>query len=738
MDLDAILPTLLREPDTCRDEDVSGLAMELRSGQRARRSEARSVFAALVLQRPDLGSSNLVSAFLDGLGETEPDPGPARLFAALLARPDLAPGLDPVPNLVALPCRPELKLLLARAWVGWRPEALEIDDLVALAEELQGFRLGARFLVEVVEPWSWQGTVESRRVADLEEALGTQPRWPYSRALLHRQAARQTSRSVPRRPVLVPGRETAVQLDRRVVRRILFVQNLDIGQGDEILRAGTLLALLLAIDPDASVDLVTRRRHLYDHPRIRCHSIHQAERVRRLVAEGFEGVVWLDEVFAPEIRQLPWLPAFLRNIASEAELCFEAATLHNHLFFRQARVGGLDLVADFAALRDGPHDAYESLELLALRLGLPWVGEGGGAFAAPFVGSPSPEAASHIQSLKGEATRPLAVVQPFGGFAEIKGLCRSQGNRLAADLDGLVAEGYRVVVLPTGTDWGSTSVIEAAFSRTRPESREHLAIAPDPADPALPLCERPDLEPADRAIRLFKYLIRAADLIVSVDGWVAHLGALLERPVRLLLWAGSFDSDWYPRGARRCESLCQPAATSELERSVFEDSELVLSHGRRTLLVAALGGLRQPSEAAGEVLRKTLRSADPALRAAAARKSAPLLELQVVAEALRRALDDSWPEVRAAAATALLERGDLRRPEDPPSQVLRAHQAIAAQDWRQIEALGLAAMPALARAVRGEADFIRREARRYLQSFMRQRAQGAGRSPFNPGGSKPR
>ena len=516
----------------------------------------------------------------------------------------------------------------------------------------------------------------------------------------------------------------------RTGRRILFAQNLDIGQGDEILRAGALLALLLALDPEASIDLVTRRRHLYDHPRIRCHSIRETESVERLVDEQFDGVVWLDEIFAPEVRQLPWLPAALREVAAGAELCFEAATLHNHLVFRQARLGDLDLLPDFAELRGGPHDAYESLELLALRLGLPWVGEVDGTFAAPFVGSPSPEAERCIASLRGNSTRPLAVVQPFGGFAEIKGFCRSQCDRLAAELDGLVAEGYRVVVLPTGTAWGSSEVIERAFSRTRQESRQHLVMAPDPADPALALHERADLDPADRAMRFFKYLIRASDLVVSVDGWVAHLGALLERPVRLVLWAGSFGSDWYPRGARRSESLCLPPVAPD---GVFEDcvssdrisrdTELVLPHGRRCLMSLALAGLSQPSVAASEILRRCLRSSDPALRAATATASAPLLELPAIAETVHQALQDSWPEVRAAAATALLAREDLRQPGDPTPEELEAHRAIASQDWEQVEALGRAALPALAKAVRGEADFIRREARRYLQLFMRQRSQ---------------
>ncbi|MEM7588294.1 MAG: hypothetical protein AAF560_33210, partial [Acidobacteriota bacterium] len=502
MSSEEILLRLLREPDRCDPETLDGLATELRDRQGDRRSGARSgsrsVLAAVALQRPDLASPELVTALLEGAASGPRELELAELFEALLARREWVRGLDLGALLVELRAHPELKLLLVRAAVGWIPEAIEMGHLAELARQLPGTRLRRRLLVEILEPWSWRGRVEPSRIPDLEASLGILPRWPYTAELLRRRAACQASLPVARRAV--GTREGEVLGTEQGPRRILFVQNLDIGQGDEILRAGTLLALLLVLYPEASIDLVTRRRHLYDHPRIRCHAIHQTEGVERLISERFDGVVWLDERFAPEIRYQDGLPEALSEKAKDVELCLEAATLSNHLIFRRARISSVDRVPAFAELRRAPYDAYESLELFALHLGLPWIGEGDGAFAAPFIGAPSPEserfiaelrvAELRIAELRGASERPLAVVQPFGGFAEIKGYSRAQCDRLAAELDGLVAEGYRVVVLPTGTAWGSKQVIERAFARARPESRPHLVIAPDPADPALALDER--------------------------------------------------------------------------------------------------------------------------------------------------------------------------------------------------------------------------------------------------------
>src|SRR3954451_9590449 len=67
-------------------------------------------------------------------------------------------------------------------------------------------------------------------------------------------------------PTLVEG------MSRRL-RRVVMVHNIDDGQGDEIIRTGALAQALVDCHPELEIVLITRRLHLYTHPRIRTVSI---------------------------------------------------------------------------------------------------------------------------------------------------------------------------------------------------------------------------------------------------------------------------------------------------------------------------------------------------------------------------------------------------------------------------------------------------------------------------------
>src|SRR5262249_55814138 len=103
---------------------------------------------------------------------------------------------------------------------------------------------------------------------------------------------------------------------------------------------------------------------------------------------------------------------------------------------------------------------------------------------------------------------PIALVSPFGGSGSTKGFFR-QDALLAAELGGLVSEGYRPVTLPQNQDWARPAAIEAALARLEPAIRARVRVAPDPADAdivmRLALTERPALSATDQIGRLFKY-----------------------------------------------------------------------------------------------------------------------------------------------------------------------------------------------------------------------------------------
>ncbi|MEO1085212.1 MAG: hypothetical protein AAFY88_13310, partial [Acidobacteriota bacterium] len=287
-------------------------------------------------------------------------------------------------------------------------------------------------------------------------------------------------------------------------------------------------------------------------------------------------------------------------------------------------------------------------------------------------------------------------------------------------LESLVDEGFRVVVLPIIEEWGNAGRVLDLIGRMAPERSRHVAVAPDPADPPAWLRERDELDPADRVMRFFKFLIARADQVVAVEGWVAHLASLLGRPVRMVLWAGSFTPDWYARDAVWAAGLSARCPPRSLDLSGAEESAPVLSKPDRGLLALALGGVRQP-QALVRLVPKLSSSLDPELRALAVRTSASLLGSPPFAEIATQALADPAPTVRRAAAETWLGRPDLERHFPALKQTLEAHRSIAEERWAELGPLGEAALSALAVAARGQPDFIRDQSRRLLQSMLRQR-----------------
>ncbi len=730
--LSAELPiTLLSQPEAVTDTDLDGLDRALCGSDPGDQQHALAVLSALALQRPDLVDGQHVEAFLERTigGKSS---AAERLFEGLAAQDDGLLGADPADRILDAGRDVASQLALFTILAGWGPERIALRHLVRLADRLESRDEIATFLVTVVERWSW-GALElgdAGLMDEIEAAVGGHPRWAYTRRLLERRRQAASGGVIARHAL---GDVQPLLRDagsgRSKAPRILVVQNLKIGQGDEILRVGPLLSLLLAWNPTLRIEMVSRRQYLYDHPRVRTTSIEDTDSVRDLLAQTLDGFVWLDEVFAPEIRYLSWLPDVLKRRASGAGLVIEAATQHNHLFFRRLTIGGVDLLPDLLPARCAPHDAFESLQLLALRLGLPWLRETGSELQRPFVGRPSPEAERWIDGLHGGSSRPLAVVQPFGGHAETKGYTRGQLDLLASELEALAGEGYRLVVLPSGTPWASADVIRDVFDRMAPALRRNCAVAPDPADSPTDLRERPELDSADRVMRRFKYLLQAADLVVAVEGWACHLGALLDRPVRMVLWAGSFTPDWYPRGAVWCAGLSVAAPHQPVEISTETAQACVLPLSRRGLLEVALSAASTRDDAWVGLLLALAASPDPDLRAMALRTATPLLEAGALRDAAATALADPAAAVRAAAAGAWLAREDLRIERTPPVATLRAHQAIGDEDWPAVLACGDAALPALAIAAKGEAGFIRRQARRVLQALLSQRAKAARPGP---------
>src|SRR5262249_17317272 len=184
---------------------------------------------------------------------------------------------------------------------------------------------------------------------------------------------------------------------------------------------------------------------------------------------------------------------------------------------------------------------------------------------------------------------------------------------------------------------------------------------------------------------------------------------------RVLLAPHSSVSSWLPcaRGPdQRLVTSMSPLSPPDVGDLLGEDDPPPAPfHPRKAMLVSALRGLGQVGRPdAARLARKALTSPDLDLRAGTLEILGQCAPTADVRKRLLSALDDSAAPVRSAAARALLGAGIDCRAELGPSYLdqLRAHVAIAHQDWSTITRLGLPVLPALAVAARDGDDTIRR------------------------------
>ena len=729
---------LLMKPEGVQATELFEVLEQTNTSESAPQQAVYALLAAVALQRPALLDADgplerwLADRFQDSEARMAP---PVELVAGLaslgrLENRHVASAFKAEPL--------EQAITLAEQCAGWCPERIEWSDLRRLSERMKTSAHIDAFLVNVVDRWLASRPDQANQVlaagaVELDSRFGHSLRWRWTRDTL-RDQVREESRPA--------GRHTTPRAPHPAPPRMIVVQNLAIGHGDEILRFGPLLSILLQIAPDTQFDVITRRSYLWDHERLHTISIDDEPAIRDSLDRA-EGFAWNDEPKAYEIHHLSWLSDAVRERASDAAWQIEMATQTNHLVFKRVHIAGVDRLEQ---LDPGmpPQHAYDSMNRLAHLLCVPKIGRTQGdkpssVDAAPFVGTRSEESDLSLQRLCGESRRPLAVVQPFGGFAEIKGYSHGNFDRLAYELEALIEEGFQVLLIPAVEPWASPDAIKRLMDRMKPESASYVRIGLDPADPPSWLSERRELSPRDQVARCTKYWIAQADLVVAVEGWACHLAALLGRPVRMVLWAGSFSPDWYPRDAIWARSLSKNGRATPLHFSTLDPSVPLSSSTasltatslpESALLQLALDGLAT-REQMEELVPPCFGSVDPLVRARAVAISTRFLESTDLRQIVVRALTDPAPPVRAAAASAWLERTDLRSEWPLPASTLEAHCWIQASQWRKLLELGPRALPALATAAKGDPDFTRNQSRRLLRVLLHE--QAARRSRDAPG-----
>ena len=725
---------------------------------------ALAALAALFYARPDLARPAYVEQLADLLTTGSlPDKvrQPAVKLVEYLAASPYAPRawtrLSEILRDARLDAGTCQRLLpLVSEFVQWREDIVGLDDVLALAESPVHAGHRTFLLDHGVERFVFCApeafTVERlQRIAHLFRDV---PRYHY---VLYSLAARRTlapevraflTRELAGR---FPDQETATAILKDRPIALLVVMNIGMGQGDDVVRLVPLLQGLLDANPALSITLVTWRTYLYDNPRITTIPIADDAALEATLAGPLDGVV---EFFQPESPGFTFRieahvaverylaahqPALL--IKGDIGRAYQGQVGNRFSFLHQTvELAGEDIARSRGLDQSPLRNVYEPAMRLLAELGLPQrAAEEAPVTPSVLTGTTSADAertwAALVAQESGAERRPVALVNPFGGSGTTKGFFE-QDALVAAEIAGLVDEGYLVVILPNGQKWGRRTHVMSVVSHLDSDTRAHVRVAPDPAEDdeaaRLILSERTALPYADRVMRMFKYFAQYADLVVTVEGWLAHLAYNLGRPFRLFLAAGSYSPEYHPRNrgsGQQLVTVLSPRARAPYAESALlreGDPPPVPHRPRKSLLEVALPGLGRCGGAEVVVpLRRALASPDADVRMWAAVALGRVVPVEASKADLLAALQDRSPQVVREAADALLrESVDCSRELGARYRdLLQAHADIVRHNWDAVAEIGPAALPALFKAGECEVQDVSDGAKTLIRKML---------SPFVP------
>jgi ADP-heptose:LPS heptosyltransferase len=697
------------------------------------------VLASAIFTRPDLLDHKSVSSLLTVFRRADLPAGTFRLAAEvmnfLLTTPVAARAVEATVAILSRPNQPsdvyEALMGTLRHAVTWAKELLDLETLSRLSEfeHLSSHR--DYLLREIVEPCIYAAgeaaTPEAlARIARLDGEAGSFKYCLYN--VKSRSDFRSDVRELAGR--LLQGR---FSLHEEVARRlgggsprVLVVQNVNDGQGDEIVRTVPLIQALLDFNPALEVFLLTRRIYLYATPQITVIPLKDRDRITALLDQRFDAVIDFFEPTILEVNHDPELEPLIQDyVRRHRPFLFASSAKGYSLFvYDQIHVDSRPVAESLGLNRQRVENIYETTLRLIAELGLPMrCGEDSPVTDWVLAGLPwnEAEAAWHELVRQNTEGRAVALLSPFGGAEPLKGYVERQIDKLSAMLRRLIRENFYVVLLPNGTPWGTTSLAAEAIRRLEPHEQAQVVMGPDPAgrSEATPhtVPGAPALTQPDRVVRMMTYFIRFADLIVTVEGWVAHAAYCLGKKYRLLMMAGSYPDSWHPYTVTRHQQiapgLLQCAHTSSEEERAAPP---ILEQPRKFILLFLLREFGHAVDAqALELLRWAAGSEDRDLRQAAA-LSLGKLKTAEVAQDLISLLQDPSRVVRADAASALLEMQEQHgiRPDDFPREYLLDFVARGNElrHWATIVRIGEATRPALELALQDDDPAVRREALR--------------------------
>ncbi|MGH2443667.1 MAG: hypothetical protein ACRDFX_10975, partial [Chloroflexota bacterium] len=617
----------------------------------------------------------------------------------------------------------------------WRPDRIDLSTITRLAElsEARGYR--ARLLVDGAERaiFSDPSAITADLVDRLSAVYSALPEFRYA---LWYIAGRPDApwearaRACDLSPSF-PLHETIAHRLGGASVRALMVQNVADGQGDEMVRTVPLMQAMLDFNPDLRIVLITDRTYLYSHPRIEVVSFDDRDRITQYLSHRFDALINFFEPNVPEnccdlwvemaVRQLDLDPPFLSVWSSPGR---------NDGLFWKVDVDGRQYVRDLRLDRARASSVYEPTCRLIAELGWPTrMGEEPSLSGSVLAGKPCADAelawrdatSANIQG------RPVALLHPFGGADRLKGFADASLTEAAKTVDGLIAEGFFVLLMANGTPWGSAEKALAIRDALPAGSRPMVALAPDPASDlparAHACTGRYPLPYVSYVMHLYLYFIQRAELVVTVEGWMVHAATFLGRPQRIFLMPTTpISGQWHPYGRSAQQRLVSDLA-GQMELDGGSTASLLTRYPRAFLAQMVLRSFRfAPDERLLPSLFRVLDGDDRNLRLAAIDSLSAFPGAEIDAR-LRSLLNDRWHNIRACAAEALLARCDGASESGDPDfrGQLRAHILIhnEPRNWQAVIDLGPAALPALRIAVNDVDEYIRREAAQVLRSLQR-------------------
>src|SRR5262245_6508906 len=695
------------------------------------------VLASVIFTRPDLLDHYVVSSLLPVFRQAELPANTFRLAGEvmnfLLTTPVAAPAAEATFKLLGQPdLSPEVyRVLMAtlRHAVTWARELFDLERLLVLAEFEH---LGAHrdyLFQEIVEPclYSAGDTVTLETFTRMAQLYGEASSLKYC---LYNISARMDFRPAVRESAsrLLRGRFPLHEVIARRLgsgrQRILMVQNINDGQGDEIVRTVPLSQALLDFNPALEIVLLTRRVYLYAHPRLTLIPFKDRDRIDDLLRQRFDAVIDFFEQTVLEVNHDPDLEEVIQNyVRQHGPFLFVSSTKgHNHFVYEQIHVESRPVAQSLGLDRHRVENIYETTFRLIAELGLPLrCGEDPPMTDWVLAGLPWSEAEGAWRELIRHNTegRPIALLNPFGGAEPLKGCVEQHIDKLSAMIRQLIRENFYVVLLPNGTPWGTASLAADAISCLESHEQRQVVLGPDPdggseAD-AYPVPGAPPLTHPDRVLRMVIYFIRFADLIVTVEGWMTHASYCLGKKYRLLMMPYSYPDRWHPYATTRHQQIALGLLQCAQHSSDEErGAPPIIEQPRKFVMLFLLREFGNTGDAkALELLRRAARSEDRDLRQCAALSLGKLGTAEVELD-LISLLQDSFRGVRADAASALLEMQERRGPHpgDLPREYLIALVASGHEfrNWATVIRIGEAARPALELALQDDDPVVRREA----------------------------